>query len=315
MCDVDACVLPLQGFPFTSSAPFDNCLAQRPAGCSRCLADHSGIGFCRNTVLDSGFVFPRPVPDPDTAFAAPDASNVAKPAASSRDCRAQGPAMRCLDEFNDAGIPDGVCREMSCTPEGQLLIGDAPCDPSALFPCCLPPCFGHAAEAHALEVPPPRTHRQRLCKRKNQGNPKWSGHAATAVCPDEVELCQTPGTLTCAAKNDCNARGDCFQGQCFCYIGFGGPSCELDICTTGCGDVRAPPPRLLVFALQRKDMITKHQCALRLIRCSTIIPARSFCAGHRHRRLRRRACLPRLPLCCAVPCSPCFVRASPGCHS
>ena len=63
-------------------------------------------------------------------------------------------------------------------------------------------------------------------------------HAAEYACPDEHFLCQDPGTLTCAKHNDCNGQGDCFQGFCYCFVGWGGVDCNKQICQTSCSDVR-----------------------------------------------------------------------------
>lgn len=59
-------------------------------------------------------------------------------------------------------------------------------------------------------------------------------------CPPDELMCGSPGLLMCATPelNDCNGRGDCFQGVCFCHIGWGGDDCTIPLCTSGCPDVR-----------------------------------------------------------------------------
>lgn len=67
-------------------------------------------------------------------------------------------------------------------------------------------------------------------------------YAAVNTCPDEDFMCKDPGVLTCVADlNDCSGRGDCFQGQCFCHVGWGGADCSVPACTSGCDDVRSLP--------------------------------------------------------------------------
>ena len=60
-CNIDECVDPLLRVYFTSDEFYTNCLDDKPPACSRCLADYSGTGMCRQTRLDNGFVFAKPV--------------------------------------------------------------------------------------------------------------------------------------------------------------------------------------------------------------------------------------------------------------
>ena len=58
-------------------------------------------------------------------------------------------------------------------------------------------------------------------------------------CETEHFLCKDPGALTCRGDlNDCNGNGDCVHGACRCYLGWGGPACDVPVCRTSCDDVR-----------------------------------------------------------------------------
>ena len=61
------------------------------------------------------------------------------------------------------------------------------------------------------------------------------------LCPPDDLMCGSPGFLTCTTPelNDCNGRGDCLEGRCFCHLGFGGNDCTIPACTLGCPDVRS----------------------------------------------------------------------------
>eukprot|EP00892_Ulva_mutabilis_P006259 jgi/Ulvmu1/4004/UM186_0004.1 len=65
-------------------------------------------------------------------------------------------------------------------------------------------------------------------------------------CPDDFAMCDDPGFLTCVGEplNDCNGRGDCFRGRCFCHLGWGGADCSEPLCMDmlGCDDGTPCPP-------------------------------------------------------------------------
>lgn len=66
--------------------------------------------------------------------------------------------------------------------------------------------------------------------------------AETAECPPETAMCVDPGHLLCGgALNYCSNRGDCFRGNCYCHIGWGGADCSVPVCTGECPDVRPTP--------------------------------------------------------------------------
>jgi len=43
-------------------------------------------------------------------------------------------------------------------------------------------------------------------------------------CPNATDICPYLG-----CENDCNTHGDCYEGTCYCYLGFMGPSCEYKL--------------------------------------------------------------------------------------
>jgi hypothetical protein len=67
-CFVDSCTEPLSSLVLTSDAPYKECLKNKPANCSVCTSDFSGVGMCSTTGLENGFVFPAPVRLPSCAL-------------------------------------------------------------------------------------------------------------------------------------------------------------------------------------------------------------------------------------------------------
>lgn len=46
-------------------------------------------------------------------------------------------------------------------------------------------------------------------------------------CPDNDSVCNAWG-----CPNDCNLKGDCYQGRCYCHVGFFGKDCSSYSCTS-----------------------------------------------------------------------------------
>ena len=125
-CDLDSCITPLLSLPI-SEISYVSCLEDKAPACSRCTGDYAAIGMCRTTRLDNGLVFPKPVPDFNQAQGLYNMST--RKGQYSKDCTLTA-FSRCVDPASaSSGLPR--CANMSCTAQGQLLIDDAPCDPSA----------------------------------------------------------------------------------------------------------------------------------------------------------------------------------------
>jgi leishmanolysin len=64
--------------------------------------------------------------------------------------------------------------------------------------------------------------RQILCN--TQGQVTVPGYQGTITCPDPLHFCQTAGLTYC--PRNCMGRGQCSNGQCYCYNGFTGIDCS-----------------------------------------------------------------------------------------
>ena len=60
-CGADSCLESVLRTFGDSDLLYRECLDNKPPACTRCLEDYSGTGTCRQTRLDNGFVFPKPV--------------------------------------------------------------------------------------------------------------------------------------------------------------------------------------------------------------------------------------------------------------
>eukprot|EP00892_Ulva_mutabilis_P001828 jgi/Ulvmu1/11646/UM008_0050.1 len=141
-----------------------------------CLHDFSGDGTCDTLASIDNFY--TAVADTNTF-----------------DCQSV-PGARCYKDPGDEFAIPQCLANMSCSPQGQVLVDGVPCSDFL------------------------------------------------AGCPPDDEMCLSPGYLTCAtpALNDCNAHGDCFEGSCYCHMGWGGADCSVRVCTSECDDGSKCPP-------------------------------------------------------------------------
>lgn len=58
-----------------------------------------------------------------------------------------------------------------------------------------------------------------------RGVGNWEG--GLLQCPIAADFCRFSG-----CPDDCSALGDCYEGTCFCFPGFSGPSCNQVSCST-----------------------------------------------------------------------------------
>lgn len=93
-------------------------------------------------------------------------------------------------------------------------------------------CYKHRCMNNTLEVAVDDV--WKVCP-EHGGPVQFSGFNGELICPSYHELCKKdPVPVPGRCPNSCHFNGDCIDGRCRCFLGFGGHDCSKRSCPSNC---------------------------------------------------------------------------------